>query len=1655
MAKLQSNPIKNRFIDIPHTNKDTLFEIFNRAYAALNIPKEVNLSSYFHIYVNGHKIGRDFWEYTKVKDDCNIVIVMIPQGGNFGSILRVAALVAIAVAAPYVAASYGALIGVGFALTATLAVNALIPGPKNNLNQNSGYQSFQDSQMYTIANQGNQTRKYQKVPKVYGIHRVFPSIVNTPYTTIEADPDTGQKVQFLYAVYDFGLGPMTVEEIKIGETSIDNFTNINYRLVDPNKPIVSTGFWDDVLSSEFTIYKGDAEPQQFALSYTRQEEPKNATRSASPNDNNVRQEILISFIAPQGLTTVGTNAGRLERYVEFKVEFSEVGANDWKSYDDFSEVETVNERTLYGTSILYNSYNLADLPLLSDVAFSGNDLAIRSETLPLQDPGGASMLIYSSYGSYYTLGGYIYKRKGYGILKNTSYRLWLSESLPVGTEVSLNSSLIGAVSSKGTGVTLGTSTFFPSNRRLTRADDFNFATSFTIECLIYPTVIGTQEYYVLGKGGVSTDTQYGIVINSDSTISFFITNSIGTQYTATHLDVLTVNQWYFISAKYDSSANEVSINVNNGTRVVEVAGVVSDANIEPFYIGGRSDTDTFGFIGRIDELVIHNDVIADSLSSLYYNDGDGVTYETVPSNYTGSLISWFKMGDGNSTHVDSNGGLNLSASGAGTLVSSAGKTFDANDLPVGGYYAHNFEPRTTSIELFYKIERYTDPGLSLEATSFLTKTHASLTRVIPAGIFTMGANTSNPYYSTVTFTPYTRADIEVRVTRVRSYGGYSFQISDDITWAGLTTRFQINTVNTTKRHVFLELKIKATDQLNGAVDTLNALCTSVVDVYDSNTQTWAKQPSSNPAWIFTDLLTGEVNKRAIDKSRLDLDKIVEWAEFCDEVPTAPVSFVGGFSESRFRSNFVLDYDSTLKQILDQVAHAAQASLNIVNGKYGVLIDKLKTIPVQVFTTRNSWNFRSNRRYVTPPHALNISYVDPASGWELRDAVVYDDGYDRHTAETFEDMKSFGITNPEQAWRYGRYMLAQGRLRQETISIDVDFENLVCTRGDYVLLAHDVMRVGGTPTRVKAVSGTTITIDDAFTTAPMVSYGYTLRKVTGEIITSTLTILTSSTANVGGDVPQVGDLLVWGEVSRITFDCIVKEIRPNSDLSATLTLVEKADAVYDAESSDSLPEYNPNISNLLNGVNTAPAAITDLVAVENSYDCLNNQYEYFISLEWKAPVTSIYELFEIYVNIDNRTYELYDTSKTESYRYVVELNDLGLTHSFRVLAVNSSGRKINLGESLEVTETPLSKTSRPSNIEALNLNITNEVLQLEWPQIDDCDLKSYQIRYSPNLSATWAQGITLLNIDRNTIMTSVQARTGAYMIKAIDWALNESALEARAQTNIPNLFNLNVIEETNDFPTFPGILDRVVDFGDSLILQEEIPGPVGTLKFYDSGEYYYSNLLELGDIFTVRLQSLIEAEGYTPDDIMANWTTLSSVASLSTIGSGSQWNVETYVRGTEELNVMSEWVTLASIDPISEGVQDNFTSWKKFTIGDFTARIFQFKLKLISNYPSVSPRVFDAKIKADMPDRTVSYENQVIPVGGRVYTYSPYFKGPSPSPAISVGIDDSQQGDYYVITDKTTLGFKVEIFDKDDVSVSRTADFAIKGYGSSYFEVVGD
>ncbi len=1416
-------------------SQETLHDALYRTLS--NVPLgDKNFDELFIVVVNGHVIEKEMWDFVKLTpSDVVLVAPRIKSGDNGGLLRTVLVTVIAAIATVYVGPAvgggiYGALAAAGTTLLGSMLVYSLIPpAVSNGASGIAGVSDISGSQMYSINGQSNQVKRYLPVPKVYGTHRIFPTVAANPYVEIEADSN-GELVQYLYLVYDFGLGPGLVTDLKIGDTPIEDFEDLQFNFVDPNRPVTSEGSWDAQLKKDFEIYRNDVSTENVGavLDANQNEGGPQAgyevTRTAAPNPDNYSQEIAINFQNPQGLYSYSSNGQLGSNTIDLAIYFAKVGTEDWKPANDYNHVHYFSE--------------------------SGGFEQFQEKTLDLfpSDPGVALNYFYSLY----------------SLSKYTTF---------VATEAEINGATLSP--------TMG-ARFWG-----------------------HKEVIGFKEgtpKYVIAK----TDPE--IVLGR-------------------------------------------SLKITPGP----TSGLPGVQKI------------TTTFLGYVTQ-------IAPTGNPLY-------------SNYILDNSAPFEQNYPVFTNI------------TGTLQSDPPQTINRQDSTVG---------------------------------------HVSVNRQI-IGRGKISRATTDQAFATFKFRPRETGQFKVKITRLVTTPEFTSQKQSSLTLTSISTRFDKPAIVTTKRHVFLEMKIRATNQLNGVIQNLSGLYSSAVPVWTGSS--WVRQLNNNPAWIFADLLTGEVNKRAIPKSKLHTTSLLEWANFCTQVPTPPSNHI--FTKPRFECNFILDYDATLQSVAGQVASAAQASLNSIDGKYGVLVDKLKTVPVQIFTPRNSSGFSSTRIYTKKPDAIKVKYIDSGDNYQVSELVVYDDGFTELNAVEIDEITSFACTNSEQAWRYGRYVLAQNRLRQETITISVDFEYLVCSRGDYVQVTQDVMKVGGKPARVKSISGNQIVIDDGLTLGPG-SYGYVFRSNTGSIQQGTLSIVGIDTFNLTGPLPAKGNLIIIGLVGSIVYDCIVKSITPGENLTASLVLIEKADAIYNAESLNSFPVYDPQLNKIFDPDSTAPGPVQNLAIHSNSWRCNGADYQYYIEIDWDAPTDSAYEIFNVYVD-KGTGFNLAVTTRESFYEYIVDDTALGVPHSFKVLAVASNGNKLELASVTSVSATPVVKKTRPSDIEELSTDITGEVLQLVWGRISDCDIDEYLIRYSPNLNASWASSVPLARIGRNSNLFATQARTGIYLIKAVDWNGNESLNPAIAITTVPELFNLNILETITDFPGLTGGFDRTQKIGSELFLGIAVPGGVLTQEYYSEGYYYYHDLLDLGDIFTVRLQSKIQAEGYTLEDIMSNWVTLNSVNFMSNART-SEWDVETQYRTTDVLNVMANWTSMASVNPISGGSDDVYTPWRKIIAGDATGRIFQFRLKLTSQKTSVTPKVVDGNIVADMPDRVDSYNNIAAPNTGYALSYTPPFKGPGTTPNVQITMENGVAGDYWVFNSKTLNGFNITFYNSSNVAVARTFDAVVKGYG---------
>lgn len=213
---------------------------------------------------NGKPLKRADWSRTVIRETDTVLFFTPPAGGGASqAIIGVVLMIAVAVAAPYLA---GLLVGAGGLLAGTffataigtslltagigLALGAAAMGimslfsspPPQVTNQTSGYGGTpQSSPTYSSTGfQQNTARLDQPIPVLYGRHMVVPDYIMPPYARY-----VGNK-QYIHTFLCVTQGRCTIEATRIGDTPISSYASIVTQQVEPgevpNPEIVDTRF---------------------------------------------------------------------------------------------------------------------------------------------------------------------------------------------------------------------------------------------------------------------------------------------------------------------------------------------------------------------------------------------------------------------------------------------------------------------------------------------------------------------------------------------------------------------------------------------------------------------------------------------------------------------------------------------------------------------------------------------------------------------------------------------------------------------------------------------------------------------------------------------------------------------------------------------------------------------------------------------------------------------------------------------------------------------------------------------------------------------------------------------------------------------------------------------------------------------------------------------------------------------------------------------------------------------------------------------------------------------------------------------------------------------------------------------------------------------
>lgn len=834
------------------------------------------------------------------------------------------------------------------------------------------------------------------------------------------------------------------------------------------------------------------------------------------------------------------------------------------------------------------------------------------------------------------------------------------------------------------------------------------------------------------------------------------------------------------------------------------------------------------------------------------------------------------------------------------------------------------------------------------------------------------------------------------------------------------------------------LRIKATDQLNGIVEKFNGVVQALIA--DWTGSAWEVQPTSNPAAIYRHVLQGAGNDRPLPDQRLDLARVQEWHQRCQA--------------AGYAYDAVIDYDTSVREVLQDVAALGRASPAIIDGRWSVVEDVAQSVPVQHFTPRNSYHFEAQKAFDEIPEALRVRFVNRDKGWAADERLVFTDGVTEDTATRYETLELAGVTAAAQAWKHGRYHLATARLRPELYQFSTDIEHLVCTRGDLIMLTHDVPMFGLAAARIKAlvlledgaVGG--IELDSAIRQEAGKSYSVRCRRADGSSVVLALQtseeehhVLTLAVPVEADQAPQAGDLAMFGETGHESVSLVVKSIVPQGDLTACLTCVDAAPEIYLADTGV-IPAFRSNIT--LSDADRPPPA-PDVIEIQSGEESLIRHADgslttrivvtllppaYSQSLSVQVLIRGEGEQRFVPADILSQTpTQISILGVEEGQRYDIQL---------RYIAENNSRSLPRMITGYQVSGT----AALPSDVSEMSISVVGDVAHLRWTPVSDIDLSHYSLRHSAQIEgAEWSNAIDIAQyvpLDASTC--SLPALPGTYLIKAVDVGGRFSAQSAAARSPVSSLQGYNAVlligESTAGFSgektglaRIDGALrlDGIDQFDEIADLDELTSLDIGGSGLRTEGSYAFSNTHDLGEVYTSRVTAHIAVQGLDMSTSVDQWPDVDSAESWDSTVDPAAWSVRLQI----------------SITADEPGVESAWSGWSDFAVGDYTARAYRFRVLLQGSAGTITPVIESLSVHIDMPDRYESATAIVQPDSGATILFDNAFRA---VPALQVTPHDMESGDYYRLTDVSESGFGLRFFDAGSNGVSRRFDYVAKGYG---------
>ena len=361
------------------------------------------------------------------------------------------------------------------------------------------------------------------------------------------------------------------------------------------------------------------------------------------------------------------------------------------------------------------------------------------------------------------------------------------------------------------------------------------------------------------------------------------------------------------------------------------------------------------------------------------------------------------------------------------------------------------------------------------------------------------------------------------------------------------------------------------------------------------------------------------------------------------------------------------------------------------------------------------------------------------------------------------------------------------------------------------------------------------------------------------------------------------------------------------------------------------------------------------------------------------------------------------------------------YDFRVRAVNSMGVSSAYTTLSNVTVNGL--TTPPVDVDGLSFIALGGYAHLSWDLATDLDVRvggKVRFRHSNLTSGTTWESSTDIGsavAGHNTTVV-LPLLTGTYMAKFVDSTGNESVnVSSFVTTTVPDIIKMNAVATSTQHPSFTGTktdmiaVDSVLKF-EADTLWDSFSGLMDTWHLLDayggldkSGTYEFDTYLDLGATYTSRATASVAFTAFTLGDYIDDRTTLMDT-----------WSDFDNIPSDVNLNL---YVATTTDDPSGT---PTWTAWAKFTVADYSARAYKFKIIATSTDVLHQINVTELSVQVDMPDRVQGVSGLTSLTSGLLsVTYpSPFFAKPS----LGITFTDLDSNDIPEITNETATGFDV-------------------------------